>query len=116
MRFNFSLAALASLATTVSVQSSSCPEAARFGNVNVSPSTLSPGETFTVTANLTCAIQKGNISTFFDYYISATATHTVAGPILIASDRHGPGHPRRVPGTGRSGYGYGSLLKFFLDP
>ncbi|KAJ7861787.1 hypothetical protein B0H14DRAFT_2741292 [Mycena olivaceomarginata] len=85
MLFNFfSLAALASIATTVSAQGSSCPEAARFGNVNVSPSTLSPGETFTVTANLTCAIEKGNTPTFLDYYISATATHTVTGPILIA--------------------------------
>jgi hypothetical protein len=45
MLFNFfSLAALASIATTVSAQGSSCPEAVRFGNVNVSPSTLSPGE------------------------------------------------------------------------
>jgi hypothetical protein len=45
MLFNFfSLAVLASIATTVSAQGSSCPEAARFGNVNVSPLTLSPGE------------------------------------------------------------------------
>ncbi|KAJ7833604.1 hypothetical protein B0H14DRAFT_2800420 [Mycena olivaceomarginata] len=85
MFFNFfSITALAALATTANAQGSSCPEAARFGNVNVSPSTLSPGETFTVTTNLTCAIQKGNTPTFLDYYISATATHTVTGPILIA--------------------------------
>ncbi|KAF7364597.1 hypothetical protein MVEN_00328700 [Mycena venus] len=85
MRFNFfSIAALASLAATVSAQGNSCPEASRFGNVQVSPSTLSPGETFTVTADLTCAIQLGNTPTFLDYYISATATHTVPGPILIA--------------------------------
>ncbi|KAF8215345.1 hypothetical protein K438DRAFT_1562369 [Mycena galopus ATCC 62051] len=85
MHFNFFLlTALASLATTVSAQGTSCPEAARFGNVNVSPSTLSPGETFTVTANLTCAVQLGNTPTYLDYYIDAVATHTVSGPILIA--------------------------------
>ncbi|KAJ6585630.1 hypothetical protein B0H19DRAFT_1059832 [Mycena capillaripes] len=40
MRFNFlSIAALVGLATTVSAQGTSCPEAARFGNVNVSPTT-----------------------------------------------------------------------------
>ncbi|KAJ7923755.1 hypothetical protein B0H13DRAFT_1602222, partial [Mycena leptocephala] len=61
-----------------------CPEAARFGLLNVSPTTLSPGQAFTVTANLTCAIQLGNTPTFLDYYIDAAATHTVSGPILIA--------------------------------
>ncbi|KAJ7855791.1 hypothetical protein B0H13DRAFT_2357698 [Mycena leptocephala] len=40
--------------------------------------------TFTVTANLTCAIQLGNTPTFLDYYIDAVATHTVSGPIPTA--------------------------------
>ncbi|KAJ6453100.1 hypothetical protein C8R45DRAFT_635593 [Mycena sanguinolenta] len=83
MRFNF-LAIAAAFATTVIAQGNFCPEAARFGLVNVSPSTLSPGETFTVTANLTCAIELNNTPTFLDYYIDATATHTTGGPILIA--------------------------------
>ncbi|KAJ7018397.1 hypothetical protein C8F04DRAFT_1151693 [Mycena alexandri] len=75
MRFNFlSIALLTGLATIVSAQGNFCDEASRFGNLN----------TFTVTANLTCAIQLDNTPTFLDYYIDATATHTVTGPILIA--------------------------------
>jgi hypothetical protein len=45
MRFNLlSTAAFASLATTVLAQANFCPEAARFGLLNVSPTTLSPGQ------------------------------------------------------------------------
>ncbi|KAJ7894082.1 hypothetical protein B0H13DRAFT_1578795, partial [Mycena leptocephala] len=61
-----------------------CPEAARFGPLKVLPARLSPGKTFTVTANLTCAIQLGNTPTFLKYYIDAVATHTVSGAILTA--------------------------------
>ncbi|KAJ7794394.1 hypothetical protein B0H14DRAFT_3497069 [Mycena olivaceomarginata] len=93
MFFNFfSLTALAALATTANAQGSSCPEAARFGNVNVSPSTLSPGEVivfFFLGVLVTDGVRfrpsrRENTPTFLDYYISATATHTVTGPILIA--------------------------------
>ncbi|KAF7370464.1 hypothetical protein MSAN_00678200 [Mycena sanguinolenta] len=77
-------AVLASVPTTVMAQAGFCPEALRYGSVSISPSTVSPGQTFTVTANLTCAIQLDNTPTFLDYYIDATATHTVSGPILIA--------------------------------
>ncbi|KAJ7738314.1 hypothetical protein B0H16DRAFT_1570426 [Mycena metata] len=76
------IAALAILASTVSAQG--CPEAARFGLLSVSPTTLSPGETFTVTANLTCAVQLGDTPTFLDYYIDGTATHAISGPVQIA--------------------------------
>jgi hypothetical protein len=45
MRFNLlSTAAFASLVTTVLAQANFCPEAARFGLLKVSPTTLSPGE------------------------------------------------------------------------
>ncbi|KAJ6585621.1 hypothetical protein B0H19DRAFT_1250414 [Mycena capillaripes] len=86
MRFNFlSIATvLVSLATTVSAQGKFCPEASRFGNLNVSPTTLSPGKTFTAMANLTCAVQLGNTPTFLDYFVSGTSTHAMSGPILIA--------------------------------
>ncbi|KAF8215180.1 hypothetical protein K438DRAFT_1562061 [Mycena galopus ATCC 62051] len=80
----FSIAALVSFASTAIAQAGFCPEASRFGLVSVSPSTLSPGETFTITANLTCAVQLDNTPTYLDYYIDAVATHTVSGPILIA--------------------------------
>ncbi|KAF7292041.1 hypothetical protein MIND_01230200 [Mycena indigotica] len=71
-------------ATSALAQTGFCPEAARFGGVKISPSTLSPGETFTVMANLTCAVQLGNTPTFLDYYVDGTATHAISGPVLIA--------------------------------
>ncbi|KAJ6576182.1 hypothetical protein B0H10DRAFT_1813665 [Mycena sp. CBHHK59/15] len=85
MRFNFlSIATFASVVATASAQAGFCPDALRFGSVTVSPTTLSPGETFTVTANLTCAVQLGNTPTFLDYYIDGVSTHNIGGPILIA--------------------------------
>ncbi|KAJ7268146.1 hypothetical protein B0H12DRAFT_1097283, partial [Mycena haematopus] len=35
---------------------------------------------------------------------------------FTTSDRHGSGDPRWAPGTGRSGYGYGSASEDLLDP
>ncbi|KAJ7133398.1 hypothetical protein C8R44DRAFT_730563 [Mycena epipterygia] len=85
MRFNLlSIAALASAVTTARAQAGFCPEALRFGSVTVSPTTLSPGETFTITANLTCAIQLGDTPTFLDYYITAVSESNIGGPILLA--------------------------------
>ncbi|KAJ7506912.1 hypothetical protein B0H11DRAFT_1973353 [Mycena galericulata] len=83
--FNFlSIAALASLAATASAQEGFCPEAARFGSLDVSPTTLSPGQTFTITANLTCAVQLDDTPTFLDYYIDGTSQANIGGPILLA--------------------------------
>ncbi|KAF7300407.1 hypothetical protein HMN09_00924400 [Mycena chlorophos] len=62
----------------------SCPDASRFGSVSISPSTLSPGETYTVSADLTCAVQLGYTPTYLDYYIVGSASHTISGPILVA--------------------------------
>ncbi|KAF8205316.1 hypothetical protein K438DRAFT_1579371 [Mycena galopus ATCC 62051] len=73
-----------SIALATFVSARGCPEASRFGNVDVSPAVLSPGDTFTVTANLTCAIQLGNTPTFLEYHIAAAVTDTDFGPILIA--------------------------------
>ncbi|KAJ7882498.1 hypothetical protein B0H13DRAFT_2344582 [Mycena leptocephala] len=70
MRFSF-LSIASAFATTVLSPGNSCPEAARFRLLKVSPTRLSPGKTFAVTANLTCAIQLGNTPTFLDYYIDA---------------------------------------------
>ncbi|KAJ7704883.1 hypothetical protein B0H17DRAFT_1193376 [Mycena rosella] len=85
MRFNFlSIAALISVATTATAQAGFCPDALRFGSISVSPTTLSPGESFTITTNLTCAVQLGNTPTFLDYYIDATSEENIGGPILIA--------------------------------
>ncbi|KAJ7613211.1 hypothetical protein FB45DRAFT_1113040 [Roridomyces roridus] len=35
---------------------------------------------------------------------------------IVSSDRHGPGYPLRATGTGRFGYGYGSIAEFSADP
>ncbi|KAJ7785269.1 hypothetical protein DFH07DRAFT_873178 [Mycena maculata] len=78
-----SFAGIAGLATTASAQAV-CPDASRFGNVAVSPTTLAPGQTFTITANLTCAIQLGNTPTFLDYYIDGVSTANIGGPVLLA--------------------------------
>ncbi|KAJ7621987.1 hypothetical protein DFH06DRAFT_1448019 [Mycena polygramma] len=40
--------------------------------------------TFTVTANLTCAIELGNTPTFLDYYIDGTSTHALPGSVVLA--------------------------------
>ncbi|KAJ7704870.1 hypothetical protein B0H17DRAFT_1193367 [Mycena rosella] len=84
MCFNFlSIAALVSVATSVSTQAGFCPEALHFGSVIVSLTTLSPGESFTVTANLTCAVELGDTPTFLDYYINGVSEANIGGPILI---------------------------------
>ncbi|KAJ7256083.1 hypothetical protein C8J57DRAFT_1075208 [Mycena rebaudengoi] len=81
--FALKLGSLVGLATFASAQS--CPEALRFGNFQVSPSTLAPGDSFTVTANLTCAIAKGNTPTYLDYYIEVlTNNNGHEAPILLA--------------------------------
>ncbi|KAJ7490742.1 hypothetical protein FB451DRAFT_1079522 [Mycena latifolia] len=85
MRFNFlSIAALASIVSTASAQASFCSEAQRFGILSVSPTTLSPDQTFTITADLACAVQLDNTPTFLDYYIDGDSEHSIGGPILIA--------------------------------
>ncbi|KAJ7213758.1 hypothetical protein C8J57DRAFT_1601887 [Mycena rebaudengoi] len=81
--FALKLASLVGLATFASAQS--CPEALHFGSLQVSPSTLAPGDSFTVTANLTCAIAKGNTPTYLDYYIEVlTSNNGHEAPILLA--------------------------------
>ncbi|KAJ7286810.1 hypothetical protein C8J57DRAFT_1652104 [Mycena rebaudengoi] len=81
--FSLKLASLVGLATFARAQS--CSEALRFGVFEVSPSTLAPGVSFTVTANLTCAIEKGNTPTYLDYYIEVLANNNGhEAPILLA--------------------------------
>ncbi|KAJ7643512.1 hypothetical protein FB45DRAFT_1113465 [Roridomyces roridus] len=85
MRFNtLFFTALAGFITTAVAQAGFCPEAARFGLISVSPTTLSPGQSFTVTTNLTCAIQLGDTPTFLDYCIDGVSTANIGGPILLA--------------------------------
>jgi len=87
MQLSFStaiiLAAFSAVVTPVAAQS--CPEAARFGIINVTPSTLSPGDTFTVNANFTCSAQLGVQPQYTDYYIEVPVNNNgYEPPILIA--------------------------------
>ncbi|KAJ7636597.1 hypothetical protein FB45DRAFT_906903 [Roridomyces roridus] len=85
MRFNtLFFTALAGFITTAVAQAGFCPEAARFGNIAVSPSTLAPGQTMTITTNLTCAVELGDTPTFLDYYVDGSSEHNIGGPVLIA--------------------------------
>ncbi|KAG2131348.1 hypothetical protein DEU56DRAFT_814071 [Suillus clintonianus] len=78
-----SLAAVLAVATPAAAQQ--CFEASRFGNVNVSPTTLSPGDTFTVKANFTCAAQFGIHPQYTDYYIEVPVNNNgYEPPILLA--------------------------------
>lgn len=77
------LAAVFAVATPAAAQF--CSEATRFGVVSVSPTTLSPGDTFTITANFTCAVQYGVNPQYTDYYIEVPVDNNGhESPILLA--------------------------------
>ncbi|KAJ6552643.1 hypothetical protein DFH09DRAFT_1280915 [Mycena vulgaris] len=83
MRFDFLfIAALAAVLTSAYAQQ--CPEALRFGALTVSPTTVIPGQTFTITTNLTCAVKLDDTPTYLDYYIVGVSTTILNGPILLA--------------------------------
>ncbi|KAG1876030.1 hypothetical protein C8R48DRAFT_591540 [Suillus tomentosus] len=88
MQLSFSTA-IATLAAVFAVATPAtalfCAEAERFGVVTVSPTTLSPGETFTVTANFSCAAQLGVNPEYIDYYIEVPVNNNgFEPPILLA--------------------------------
>jgi len=63
-------AALATLAPgCVSAQQGFCVEAARFGTPIVTPTTLAPGDCFSIVTNLSCPIMRGTIPFFVDYWL-----------------------------------------------
>ncbi|KAJ6529077.1 hypothetical protein DFH09DRAFT_1371126 [Mycena vulgaris] len=87
MRFNFSaLASVISLAfAPLASLAQQCPEASRFGVVNVVPTTLAPGDAFTVNVDLTCTAAFGHIPTYLDYFIEVvTGNNGHEPPILLA--------------------------------
>ncbi|KAF8202714.1 hypothetical protein K438DRAFT_1758031 [Mycena galopus ATCC 62051] len=85
MRFNFSLlASLAAFALAPVVTAQQCPEASRFGVLEVVPSTLAPGDGFTVHIDLTCAKTLGYLPTYLDYYIEVLSDNNGhEAPILL---------------------------------
>ncbi|KAG1729640.1 uncharacterized protein EDB91DRAFT_1159128 [Suillus paluster] len=88
MKLSFSTAIVtfaAVLAAGTPAAAQSCSEAERFGIVTVTPSTLSPGDNFTVTANFTCAGQLGVHPQYTDYYIEVPVNNNgYEPPILLA--------------------------------
>ncbi|KAJ6552067.1 hypothetical protein DFH09DRAFT_925381 [Mycena vulgaris] len=85
MRVNFSLVASIAAFALAPVATASCPEAARFGVLQVVPSNLVPGDSFTVHVDLECAAEKGYLPTYMDYYISVLSNNNGhEAPIVLA--------------------------------
>ncbi|KAG1840700.1 hypothetical protein DFJ58DRAFT_87505 [Suillus subalutaceus] len=86
LSFSTAIATLAAVFAVVApAAAQSCSEATRFGVVTVSPTTLSPGDTFTVTANFSCAVQFGVNPQYTDYYIEVPVNNNgYEPPILLA--------------------------------
>ncbi|KAG1729653.1 uncharacterized protein EDB91DRAFT_1159136 [Suillus paluster] len=88
MKLSFSTAIAtfaAVLAAATPAAAQLCFQASRFGIITVTPSTLSPGDNFTVTANFTCAAQLGVRPKYTDYYIEVPVNNNgYEPPILLA--------------------------------
>ncbi|KAF8340033.1 hypothetical protein F5887DRAFT_979608 [Amanita rubescens] len=62
----------------------SCAEAARFGILQIGPSTVAPGNYFTVHADFTCSLYFGITPIYIDYYIEVGSGGTGhLGPVLL---------------------------------
>ncbi|KAJ7133461.1 hypothetical protein C8R44DRAFT_611748 [Mycena epipterygia] len=84
MPINF-LKIFAPLVLLASLASAQCSEASRFGNLQVSPTTLAPGDSFTVVGNFTCSAVLGFTPTFLDYFIQVpVGNNGHEAPILVA--------------------------------
>ncbi|KIJ63059.1 hypothetical protein HYDPIDRAFT_168656 [Hydnomerulius pinastri MD-312] len=65
-----------------------CAEASRFGDLIISPSTVSPGDTLTVKADFTCAIDYfGIIPEYIDYYIEVPVNNSGYEPNILLARR-----------------------------
>ncbi|KAJ7022819.1 hypothetical protein C8F04DRAFT_230138 [Mycena alexandri] len=62
-----------------------CPDALRGGSFTVSPATLTPGEPFTVVANMTCANYLGFTPTYLDFYIQNNVNNNGFEPPILLS-------------------------------
>ncbi|KAJ7636510.1 hypothetical protein FB45DRAFT_1001583 [Roridomyces roridus] len=81
-RFLISAAALAGLSTSLAA-SVPCSEAARFGILRLSQTEVAPGESFTITTDLTCSVQLGYTPTYLEYFIDGVSTSNIGGPIFL---------------------------------
>ncbi|KAJ7083993.1 hypothetical protein B0H15DRAFT_403032 [Mycena belliarum] len=97
MRFNFSLLVSLAAAALAPVATASCSEAQRFGVLQVVPSTLAQGDSFTVHVDLACSAELGYLPTYMDYYIEVLSNNNGhEAPILLARRDY------RLNGTGLS--------------
>ncbi|KAJ7589983.1 hypothetical protein C8J56DRAFT_1025256 [Mycena floridula] len=86
MKLSSVLAALTSLAV---VSALSCDEASRFGDLTVSPTDLTPGASFTIALNLTCAItHSGHIPKFLDYSLVVPFNNNGFEPDIVIARRN----------------------------
>ncbi|KAG6845461.1 hypothetical protein H0H87_008821 [Tephrocybe sp. NHM501043] len=90
MKFTLSAALLsfASIAASSSIRlPRSCPEASRFGDLTVSPTTVSPGDSITVNVDLECAINSfGHVPKYLDYTLEvpASSNNGYEVPVVLA--------------------------------
>ncbi|KAJ7137440.1 hypothetical protein C8R43DRAFT_1203121 [Mycena crocata] len=92
-----SLATLA-LGPLASLAAASCSEASRFGVLQVVPSTLAPGDSFTVHVDLICAKQLGYLPTYMDYYVEVLSNNNGhEAPILLARRTYKLGKTTKAP-------------------
>ncbi|KAF7975926.1 hypothetical protein HWV62_8197 [Athelia sp. TMB] len=87
MQFKLSalLLSLAAVASATPTKRVTCAEAARFGTLQVVPSTVAVGDSFTVHADFTCSLYFGIVPEYIDYYIEVpTNNNGHEPPILLA--------------------------------
>ncbi|KAI0261227.1 hypothetical protein BC834DRAFT_972825 [Gloeopeniophorella convolvens] len=82
----FVVAASSAVATPTARQS--CPEASRFGNLNVSPTNVSPGSVVTISADFTCAVHNFDIvPEHTDYYLEVPVNNNGHEPDIQLTRR-----------------------------
>ncbi|KAG0695592.1 hypothetical protein DFH29DRAFT_263859 [Suillus ampliporus] len=87
LSFSTAIATFVAVLAAATPAAAGCAEADRFGDITVNPSTLSPGDTFTVTANFTCAAQFDIFPQFTDYYIEVPVNNNGHEPPILLARR-----------------------------
>ncbi|KZP10454.1 hypothetical protein FIBSPDRAFT_867698 [Athelia psychrophila] len=92
----FLLLTLAAVASATPTRRVTCAEAARFGTLEVVPSKVKVGGSFTVHADFTCSLYFNIIPKYIDYYIEVTANNNGHEPPILLARRefhHSTGTP-----------------------
>ncbi|TFK49627.1 hypothetical protein OE88DRAFT_1646076 [Heliocybe sulcata] len=94
MKFFAAAAAISSLAAFVAAApAASCPEATRYGVATVSPTTVAAGDTVTIKADFTCAVQHFNhVPMYTDYILKVPVNNNgYELPYVLAHHDLAPG-------------------------